>query len=80
MIQHKLHTCQHFMTDSLNKKDVMESLNGILITEGRQLREENKCLFKMTSTLEVHQHFTVTGGHVLPNDFHHLSTVTRNKV
>lgn len=80
MMQHTRHACQHFMIDSLNKKDVMESLTGIQITQRRTRREGNKCLLKLMKTPEVHQHLTVTGGHVLPYDFHHLSPVTPDKV
>lgn len=79
MMQHTHHACQHCMTDSLNKKDVMESLAGIQITEGT-LREGNKCLLKLMYTPEVHQHLTLTGGFVFPYDFHHLSPVTPDKV
>lgn len=79
MMQHTHHACQHFMTDSVNKKDVMESLTGIQITEGT-LREGDMCLLKLMYTPEVHQHLTLTGGFVFPYDFHHLSPITRDKV
>lgn len=79
MMQHTHHACQHRMTDSLNTKNVMESLAGIQITEGT-LREGNKCLLKLMYTAEVHQHLTLTGGFVFPYDFHHLSPVTPDKV
>ncbi|XP_065928912.1 uncharacterized protein [Magallana gigas] len=75
-IHPSLHTSQLFMTESLNKEDVMESLSAIQITERGNRRVGNQCLLKLTSVPEFHQSLTVTGvGRCL-----HISCVTSDRV
>nr|XP_034319813.1 uncharacterized protein LOC109619606 isoform X1 [Crassostrea gigas]XP_034319814.1 uncharacterized protein LOC109619606 isoform X1 [Crassostrea gigas]XP_034319815.1 uncharacterized protein LOC109619606 isoform X1 [Crassostrea gigas]XP_034319816.1 uncharacterized protein LOC109619606 isoform X1 [Crassostrea gigas]XP_034319817.1 uncharacterized protein LOC109619606 isoform X1 [Crassostrea gigas]XP_034319818.1 uncharacterized protein LOC109619606 isoform X1 [Crassostrea gigas]XP_034319819.1 un len=71
-----LHTSQLSMTESLNKKDVMESLSAIQITERGNRRVGNQCLLKLTSGAEFHQYLTLTGVDCCL----HISCVTSDRV
>lgn len=55
-----IHTSQLFMTKSFNKKNVIESLGKIQITEGGSRRVENECLLTRMAGPEFHRSFTVT--------------------
>nr|XP_034319860.1 uncharacterized protein LOC109619606 isoform X2 [Crassostrea gigas] len=73
-----LHTSQLSMTESLNKKDVMESLSAIQITERGNRRVGNQCLLKLMSAPEFHQSLTLT----LTSGWccFHISCVTSDRV
>ncbi|XP_065937580.1 uncharacterized protein [Magallana gigas] len=71
-----LHTSQLSMTESLNKKDVMESLSAIQITERGNRRVGNQCLLKLTSGAELHQSLLVRGA----GRCYHISCVTSDRV
>nr|XP_034331027.1 uncharacterized protein LOC105337770 [Crassostrea gigas] len=71
-----LHTSQFSMSTSLNKKDLMESLSTIQITEKGNRRLENESLLKLMSGPELCQSLTLTdvGGCA------HISCVTSDRV
>nr|XP_034309389.1 uncharacterized protein LOC105319963 [Crassostrea gigas] len=71
-----LHTSHLSMTESLNKKDVMESLSAIQITERGNRRVGNQCLLKLTSVPKLHQSLTLTG----VDECLHISNVTSDRV
>eukprot|EP00105_Crassostrea_gigas_P039218 XP_019923366.1 PREDICTED: uncharacterized protein LOC105329700 [Crassostrea gigas] len=71
-----VHTSQLSMTESLNKKDVMESLSAIQITERGNRRVGNQRLLKLTSGAELHQSLTLTD----VDRCYHISRVTSDRV
>nr|XP_034319942.1 uncharacterized protein LOC117687479 [Crassostrea gigas]XP_034319943.1 uncharacterized protein LOC117687479 [Crassostrea gigas]XP_034319944.1 uncharacterized protein LOC117687479 [Crassostrea gigas] len=71
-----LHTSQLFMTEALNKEDVMESLSAIQITKRGNRRVENQCLLKLASGAEFHHFLTLTG----VDYCEHISCVTSDRV
>ncbi|XP_052693968.1 uncharacterized protein LOC128172221 [Crassostrea angulata] len=57
-----LHTSKFYMTESYNKKDVMESLSKIKTTDREKRHLEKKCLLKLMPGVEFHRRFILPSG------------------
>lgn len=71
-----IHTSKLYMTDSLNKQDVVEALTQVKIKENCKRCVENNRLLTLMSNPEKHYYFSVKNAEVC----HHISRVSSDRV